>query len=59
MMRLLLSDSQVRIAAARRGQQRVRERYMWHSVAESVDRVYQKMMGTEPVAERMPSGSVA
>ena len=42
MLRLLLSDAQVREAAARRGQQRVRDRYLWRAVAEDVDRVYQK-----------------
>ena len=59
MMRLLLSDSQVRIAAARRGQQRVRERYMWRSVADNVDRIYQKVMGAAPVEERLPAESAA
>ncbi len=44
MLRLLLSDSQVRKSAARRGQQRVRERYLWRAVAEDVDRVYQRVM---------------
>jgi glycosyltransferase involved in cell wall biosynthesis len=46
MLRLLLQDSQVRNAAARRGQQRIRERYLWCVVAEGVDRVYQKVMAS-------------
>ena len=45
MLQLLLQDSQVRIAAGRRGRQRIRERYLWRTVATDVDRVYQRIMG--------------
>jgi glycosyltransferase involved in cell wall biosynthesis len=47
MLRLLLLDAPVRKAAARRGQQRVRDRYLWRSVAEDVGRVYRKVMEKE------------
>ena len=53
-MRLLLSDSPVRNAAAGRGQPRVRERYLWRSVAASVDRLQQKVMAAS--ASRNPGG---
>jgi glycosyltransferase involved in cell wall biosynthesis len=44
MLRLLLMDAQVRKSGGRRGQQRIRERYLWRTVAEDVDRVYQKVV---------------
>ncbi len=44
MLRLLISDSRVRRAAARRGQERVRQRYLWEMVARDVDRIYQSVM---------------
>jgi glycosyltransferase involved in cell wall biosynthesis len=47
MLRLLLMDAPVRKAAARRGQQRVRDRYLWRTVAEDVGRVYRKVMEKE------------
>jgi hypothetical protein len=47
MLQLLLLDAPVRKAAARRGQQRVRDRYLWRNVAEDVGRVYQKVMQKE------------
>jgi hypothetical protein len=47
MQQLLLLDTPVRKAAARRGQQRVRDRYLWRTVAEDVGRVYRKVMQKE------------
>jgi glycosyltransferase involved in cell wall biosynthesis len=47
MLQLLLLDAPVRKAAARRGQQRVRDRYLWRNVAEDVGRVYRKVMQKE------------
>jgi hypothetical protein len=44
MLRLLISDSRVRRAAARRGQERVRQRYLWEMVAREVDQIYQSLM---------------
>jgi glycosyltransferase involved in cell wall biosynthesis len=51
MLRLLLLDAPVRKAAARRGQQRVRDRYLWRMVAEDVGRVYRKVMQQEDKTE--------
>jgi glycosyltransferase involved in cell wall biosynthesis len=52
MLRLLISDSRVRRAAARRGQERMRERYLWEMVARDVDQIYQQVMS--PSSEAGP-----
>lgn len=52
MLRLLISDQRLRRSGARRGQQRVRERYLWSTIAADMERVYQEMVGRTQVAER-------
>ncbi len=52
MLRLLLSDGNLRRSGARRGQQRVRERYLWSKIAADMERIYQEMAGRPQVAER-------
>ena len=59
MLRLLLSDSQVRAAAALAGRQRVEERYQWDRIATQIDRAYWEVLGwkeaTGPASEEIPA----
>jgi len=56
MLRLLLADPEVRTEAARKGQSRVRERYLWPGIAEQVEAVYLRVLGQE-AAGRRPRGT--
>ncbi len=47
MLRLLLADRQVREEAARRGQERIREGYLWPRIAAEIEAEYLRMMGWE------------
>jgi len=65
MLRLLLSDKEIRQAAARCGQQRVREQYLWSAIATRIESVYLEMLGcrssdsTLPVPKRPPQPAEA
>jgi glycosyltransferase involved in cell wall biosynthesis len=50
MLQLLLSNSAMRYDAGRRGQERVRQHYLWDSVAESTASVYLSLMGKRGLA---------
>ena len=47
MLHLLTSSRKLRETAARRGRQRVRERYLWPNVVSSLDRIYCNVTGRE------------
>jgi glycosyltransferase involved in cell wall biosynthesis len=51
MLRLLISDAQVREAAARSAQERVRDRYMWPRIAAEIENAYFVLSGKRSVAE--------
>ena len=44
MLRLLIADTGVREAAARKGQERVRERYLWNKITEQIEDVYLRVL---------------
>lgn len=44
MLRLLIADTGVREAAARKGQERVRERYLWNKITEQIEDVYLQLL---------------
>jgi glycosyltransferase involved in cell wall biosynthesis len=52
MMRLLLSDRQVREEAGRRGQQRIREHYLWPQIASQIEQAYLNLLGWEELPSR-------
>jgi glycosyltransferase involved in cell wall biosynthesis len=52
MLRLLISDAEVRAAAGCAGQQRVRERYLWPQIAEQIEEVYLRLLGQEAARQR-------
>ncbi len=51
MLRLLISDPQVREAAARSAQERARERYLWPQIASEIEEAYLSVMGWGKPAE--------
>jgi glycosyltransferase involved in cell wall biosynthesis len=57
MLRLLISDAQVRRAAAARAQARVRERYLWPQIARQIDSAYQSLSGPKSIDRRPESSS--
>jgi glycosyltransferase involved in cell wall biosynthesis len=48
MLRLLLSEDRVRKDAAIRGQEHVRQHYLWPGIAEEIERVYLDLVGWRP-----------
>ena len=56
-LRFLISSAEIRQAAARRGRQRVRERYLWPGIVSELDRLYCRVMGQDvsvPLKEAAP-----
>ena len=47
MLRLLIAGTGVREAAARKGQERVRERYLWNKITEQIEDVYLQLLARE------------
>ena len=45
MLQLLISDKPVRDSAARLGQQRVRDRYLWPQLTADIERTYYDVLG--------------
>ncbi|MBZ5599003.1 MAG: glycosyltransferase family 4 protein [Acidobacteriia bacterium] len=56
MLRLLIADTEVREEASRKGQERVRERYLWPRIAEQIEAVYVRLLG-QAEADRPPRGT--
>lgn len=56
MLRLLIADTEVRAEAARKAQDRVRERYLWPQVAEQIEAVYLRLLRLGE-AGRRPRGT--
>lgn len=50
MLRLLLSEDQVRRDAARRGQERVRQQYLWPEITAQIEGLYLELMGWKEAA---------
>ena len=48
MLRLLISDRQLREVAALTGQERAKEHYLWDDVAKQVETVYLDLVGKRP-----------
>jgi rhamnosyl/mannosyltransferase len=59
MLRLLISDAEVRGAAACACQQRVRERYLWPEIAQQIDEVYLTLLGRGGARQRPPRSRTA
>jgi glycosyltransferase involved in cell wall biosynthesis len=45
MLRLLISEPEVRKAAAGKARERVREHYLWGRVAKEIERIYLELAG--------------
>jgi glycosyltransferase involved in cell wall biosynthesis len=54
MLRWLISNSQARVEAAERAQERVREHYLWPVIAKEVERTYWRTMGRQNARVAMP-----
>ena len=60
MLRLLLTDPEVREAAGRAAKQRIREQYLWPKIAQQVEQAYMEMMGWHgpaPVSDPIPASA--
>jgi glycosyltransferase involved in cell wall biosynthesis len=51
MLRMLLSDPQVREAAGRRAQERVRRGYLWPQIAADIERTYLTLTGRDHITD--------
>ena len=54
MLRWLISNSQARVEAAERAQERVREHYLWPVIAKEVERTYWRTMGRQNARVALP-----
>jgi glycosyltransferase involved in cell wall biosynthesis len=55
MLRLLISDREVREFAATAARERVRERYLWPQIAQDIERAYWKLIGWPEGVEVIPA----
>jgi hypothetical protein len=51
MLRMLLSDPQIREAAGRRAQDRVRRGYLWPQIALDIERTYLTLTGRDHIRD--------
>ena len=61
MLRLLLADPEVRMAAGHAAKQRIREQYLWPKIAHQVEDAYMEMMGWPapvPISSPIPAGTL-
>ncbi len=60
-LRFLIANPTARNAAGRTARKRIEREYQWQKVAEGIERVYFKMLGTEPATAlvKRPNASIA
>ena len=49
MMRYLIADHDARQSAARRGKQRIREKYQWDQITRQIEQLYLEVMGQQAI----------
>jgi len=54
MLRLLIENPQMRIAAARNARQRIKERYLWKQIAEQISLAYEQVVRPKKTVFRFP-----
>ena len=58
MLRMLLSDPQVRDAAGRRGQERVWRGYLWPQITSEIERTYLRVTGRGGIPETVAAPEI-
>ena len=51
MLRCLINEKAVREEAGRRAQERVRERYLWPGIVDSIEQEYYRVLGWKPASQ--------